>query len=154
MGNAYAVLKLLHVLSVVVWIGGVMAMATILGRIIRAGDRATLASLLPHTMAYGQKLTGPASILVLLTGIPLVIIGKIGFGTFWVSYGFAGIIVHFVFGGAVLRKRNLALTEAVSASPPDDARFAEAGARMRVAAVIYLLIMVSVIGAMILKPTL
>jgi uncharacterized membrane protein len=154
MVSLYAVLKLLHVLSVVVWIGGVMAIATVLARLIKARDRATLAALLPHTMAYGQKMAGPSSILVLITGIALVIVGKVGFQPFWVSYGFAGIVVHFIFGATVIRKRTMTFTQLVSASPSDDAGLAQAGARLRVANLIYLLIMVSVIGAMVLKPTL
>ena len=154
MVSAYGVLKLLHVLSVVVWIGGAMALATVTGMLIRASDRATLASLLPHSMAYGQKMAGPSAIIALLTGIAMVVMGKTGFGTFWVSYGFAGIIVHFAFGATVLRKRTMALTEALSASTPDEARLADAGARLRIANLIYLLIMISVVGAMVLKPTL
>src|SRR5437867_11969720 len=45
----YVVLKFIHVLSVVVWIVGVTALATVTGRLIAARDRATLAALFPHS---------------------------------------------------------------------------------------------------------
>lgn len=150
----YALLKLIHVLAAVTWIGGVTAVSTINGRLIRAGDRATLAGVFPHALAYMEKMAGPSAILVLLTGIPMVILEKIGFGTFWVTWGFMGILVHFGFGFAVMRPRTMEFAQLIAANPPDDARIAAAGARLRVGNLIYLLIMVSVIGAMVLKPVL
>jgi uncharacterized membrane protein len=150
----YAVLKFLHVLSVVVWIGGATALAMIVSRVVRGRDRATLAALLPHSIAYGQRMAGPSSILVLITGIALVAIGKFGFNTFWVAWGFAGVLVHFIVGTTLLRRRTMALMQLVSASPQEDVRITEAGARLRSANILYLLIMYSVIAAMVLKPTL
>jgi hypothetical protein len=84
----------------------------------------------------------------------MVAIAGIGFGTFWVGLGFAGILLHFVFGIAVMRKRSTALAAAVAATPSDDARIAEAGRALRVGGLIYLLIMMSVIVVMVVKPTL
>lgn len=152
--NWYALLKLIHVLSAVIWVGGITATAAITGRMLQAGDHVTLAKYFQHALPFAQRMIGPAAILVLLTGIPMVILGKIGFGAFWVSYGFFGILVHFVLGGTLIRKRSMALAQLLSASPQDDRVIAEAGARLRQANLIYLLVMVSVIGAMVLKPTL
>jgi hypothetical protein len=97
---------------------------------------------------------GPSSILVLLTGIAMGIVGKIGFRPLWVSWGFFGILLHFVFGAVVMRKRTMNLAAALSATPADDTRVAEAGRSVRVGTLIYLLIMTSVIVVMVLKPTL
>jgi uncharacterized membrane protein len=149
----YLVLKLLHVLAVITWIGSVAALGMVTARLIRAGDRATLASLFPQTMAYGQRVVGPSSILVLLTGIGMVIAGKLPWGAFWISWGFAGILAHFIFGFTIMRKRSMAFAQ-LAAKPGNDAEFAAAGARLRIANLIYVLIMISVIAAMVLKPTL
>jgi len=151
--NWYLALKFLHVLGAVVWIGGMAATATITGRMIRTLDRAALASYFPHGMVLGQRMIGPSSILVLLTGIALVIIGKVGFGTFWVTWGFVGIIVHFVLGATLIRKRGMELASLLNSPTADDAQIATVGARLRQANLIYLLVMVSVIGAMVIKPT-
>ena len=56
MMNLYGVLKFLHVLSVVFWIGGVTALWITTLRIARAGDYPTVARLLPVGMAYGHIL--------------------------------------------------------------------------------------------------
>jgi uncharacterized membrane protein len=149
----YAILKFVHVLSAVVWIGGATALAVIMGRLIAARDRTTIAALFPHSMAYGQRMAGPSSIVVLITGIWMIFAGKLSPHAFWIIWGFLGIIVHFVFGATIMRKRGMAFAKLASA-PGNDDELAAAGARLRVANLIYLLIMVSVIGAMVLKPTL
>src|SRR5207302_10610728 len=48
----YAVLKVVHVVSVVVWIGGGAALAAVTARLLRAGDRATLAAFLPQSLTF------------------------------------------------------------------------------------------------------
>ena len=148
----YDILKVVHVLSVVVWIGGAAALAVVTARLVRARDRATLAAFLPHSIRFGQTMAGPSSGLVLLTGIAMVIVGKIGFRPLWVSWGFVGILLHFVFGAVVMRKRTMNLAAALSATPADDARVAHTGRSVRVGTLIYLLIMTSVIVVMVLKP--
>jgi uncharacterized membrane protein len=153
MNGWYGVLKVVHVLAVVVWIGGATALAMIVARLARTRDRAALASLLAASMRYGQMVAGPSSGLVLLTGIAMVIVGKLGFQSLWISWGFAGILVHFIFGATILRTRAMALAQAVSATPADEARIDAAAARLRVANAIYLLVMTSVIVVMVLKPT-
>ncbi len=150
----YGVLKVLHVVATILWIGGATALTTVLARLALARERATLAGLLPHTMRYAHTLGAVSSMLVLVTGIAMVAIGRIGFGTLWVTLGFAGILLHFLFGIFVMRRRSMALAAALSATPPDDARIAAAGRALRAAGLIYLLIMTSVIVVMVLKPTL
>jgi uncharacterized membrane protein len=150
----YAVLKVVHVLSVVVWIGGASALALVTARLLRARDTTTLAAYLPQAAKFGQSMGGPASLLVLLTGIAMVLVGKIGFRPLWVSWGFVGVLLHFVFGALVMRKRTMRLAAALSATPADETRTADAGRSLRMATMIYLLIMTSVIIVMVLKPTL
>jgi len=150
----YAILKVVHVLSVVVWIGGATALAAVTARLLRTGDRATLAAFVPHSIKFGQTMGGPSSLLVLATGIAMVIVGKVGFRPLWVSWGFAAILLQIVFGAFVMRKRTMNLSAALAATPSDEARVADAGRSLRVGTLIYLLIMTSAIVVMVLKPTL
>ncbi len=150
----YGVLKVLHVLSVVVWIGGVVALTTVTSFLLRARDGATLARWLPHTARYGQRIAGPASLLVLLSGIGMVVVARIGFEGLWVRLGFAGILLHFVYGATIMRTRAKAFAPLLATASPDDTRLAVAGRRMLAGNAIYLLLMASVIAVMVLKPTL
>jgi len=152
--NAYNVLKFVHVLSVIAWIGGVTCLAVLIWRVRRERNRAILGTLLRHATTYGQMVAGPASGLVLLSGLGMVGMAGIGFGTFWVLWGFTGIVLHFVFGAVFIRKRTMELARLASAEGGDDQSLAEAGGKLWTVQLIYLAIMALVVGAMVFKPTL
>jgi uncharacterized membrane protein len=152
--NAYGILKFLHVLSVVVWVGGIAALSVVAWRLRSERNREVLAALLRQASFFGQRVAGPASFIVLLTGPMMVGMAHIGFGTFWVLWGFAGLTAHFWIGATALRRRNNALLQLASASTGDEAALLVAARRLRSAQLIYLAIMAAVVAAMVLKPTL
>jgi len=148
----YGVLKVAHVLSAIVWIGGGAALSILMARLLRAGDRATLAPVIPQLTRTMQAIGGPAAGLVLLTGIAMVLVGRMTFRSLWIGLGFGGIIVLGAFGGLVMSKRLATLAQAVASG--DDAALAHAGSRARRASMLLLAIMGSIVAVMILKPTL
>lgn len=150
----YGLLKVIHVLSVVVWIGAATAFTAITSFLLGARDRAALGGWLPYTARYGQRFAGPASLLVLLSGAAMVAVGRLGFQTLWVVWGFGGILAHFAYGVTVMRKRAMEFFPMVTSPAADQARVADAGRRLIVGNAIYLLLMTSVIVVMVLKPTL
>jgi uncharacterized membrane protein len=150
--STYGWLKLVHVLSVVVWIGGVPALWTVAIRLGRAGNRAGLATVLPIVARYGQTMAGPSSLVVLVTGIVMIIVGRLG-SPLWVKWGMVGILLHFVLGATLIRRNWMEVGRLASASPPDDARLAAMVRRTSLTNWTYLLLMVSVIVVMVLKPT-
>ena len=154
MFNVYNVLKFLHVASVIVWVGGVTALS-VLGWSLRGErNRETFKVLLPQLTLYGQRIIGPTSIVVLLTGLAMVGMARIGFGTFWALWGFGGVVLHIFMGAVVIRKRTMTLGQLVSASTGDDAALVAASRKLWDAQLLYLLILASVVYAMVLKPTL
>jgi uncharacterized membrane protein len=154
MVNAYNVLKFIHVLSVIAWIGGVACLSVLTWRVRRERNRTILAALLRQSSVYGQMVAGPGSGLVLLTGLGMVGMAGIGFGTFWVLWGFGGILLHFLLGAVVIRKRTAELTALASADGGDERTLMEAAGRLWTVQLIYLAVMASVVWAMVLKPTL
>lgn len=152
--NAYGILKTLHVLSVVVWVGGVAGLSIVTWRVRTERNREVLAALLRQATSYGQRIAGPASFIVLLTGPMMVGMAHIGFGTFWVLWGFAGLTAHFWIGATALRRRTNALMTLTSSSPEGDAALLLAARRLWSVQLIYLAIMAAVVAAMVLKPTL
>jgi hypothetical protein len=91
---------------------------------------------------------------VLLSGLGMVGMTGIGFGTFWVVWGYAGILLHFLIGAVLIRKRTMELARLASADGIDEQALAEAGSRLWTVQLVYLAIMALVVGAMVLKPTL
>jgi putative copper export protein len=152
--NAYGFLKFLHVVSVIVWVGGVAALSVVAWRMRNERDRQALTALVRQASTYGERVAGPASFIVLLTGPMMVGMAHIGFGTFWVLWGFAGLTAHFWIGATALRRRTSALLRLASGGSGDDTAILVAARSLWSAQLIYLAIMAAVVAAMVLKPTL
>lgn len=152
--NSYALLKYIHVLSVMVWLGGLTGLVIALWRVAREKDRVLLAVFLKQTLAYAQGVAGPAAGFVLLTGLTMVWLGNIGFNTFWVWFGYGGVVVQAVFGGLVIRKRAIHLLALTSGPLAEEAALAVAFRRLRNAQLIYLILFAIIIAGMVIKPTL
>ncbi|MFL5501840.1 MAG: DUF2269 family protein [Gemmatimonadaceae bacterium] len=152
--NWYGVLKYIHVLSVVIWLGGLTGLVIALWKVAREKDRALLAVFLKQTLAYAQGVAGPAAGFVLLTGLTMVWLGNIGYNTFWVWFGYAGVLVQGVFGGLVIRKRAIELLALTSEQSAEEAALAVAFQRLRNAQLIYLILFAIIIAGMVIKPTL
>jgi hypothetical protein len=71
-----------------------------------------------------------------------------------VQIGFLGIVLQIVLGATVIRKTWNELGTLSSSSSADEGRFAAALGRLSVTTWVYLAIMIGVIAAMVLKPTL
>lgn len=154
MVNAYGILKFLHILSVMVWVGGVTSLSVVTWRLRRERNREILAALLRQATSFGQTIAGPASLIVLLSGLAMVGMAHIGFSTFWVLWGFGGILLHFLIGAILLRKRTMGLAQLAAANGGNDVALVAAARRLWTTQLIYLAILASVVGAMVLKPTL
>lgn len=151
--NWYTILKYIHVLSVVIWIGGLTGLVIVTWKIAREKDRALLSILLRQTNAYAQGVAGPAAGFVLLSGLAMVWLGNIGFGTFWVWFGYLGVLIQGVVGGFFIRKSATELLALTSAASGDEAALAVASRRLRNTQVIYLILFAIVIAGMVIKPT-
>ena len=152
--NAYTFLKFLHVLSVVFWIGGAAGLAFVGWRIAKERNRVLLTALLQQGIAYGKRVIAPSAGIVLLSGLALVGIGHIGFGTFWVWFGYGGVLVQFVVGGFLIQKRSGELMQLAAVPSGDDAAMVAAARRLWNTQIVYLVLFAIVIAAMVIKPTL
>ena len=152
--NAYTFLKFLHVLSVVFWIGGLAGLSFVGWRVARERNRVLLTALLQQGMTYGQRVVAPSAGIVLLTGLALVGIGHIGFGTFWVWFGYGGVLVQFLLGGLVIQKRSVELKQLAAGPSGDDVALVAAARRLWNSQIVYLILFGIVIAAMVIKPTL
>jgi uncharacterized membrane protein len=150
--NWYGILKVVHVLSAIVWMGGGVALTVVLFRILGTRDRGTLAQFVPQVARYMASVGGPASGLLLVSGIAMVLVMKLSFKALWISLGFGGIILLGAYGGLVMSKRIVALEQAAQAG--DDATLAGAAAKVRQSSIILISIMAAVVAVMVLKPTL
>jgi hypothetical protein len=79
---------------------------------------------------------------------------NVGYGTLWVVWGFAAVVLSIAIGATLIRTTNADLRRLAAAAAPGDPRWA---ALQRRAAILYginLLLLLSAVWAMEFKPTL
>jgi uncharacterized membrane protein len=146
--------RFLHILAVIVWVGGVLTVNVLQVLVGRGRDRAAQASQLRLSDLYGRAVIAPAAAITLLTG--LVRVGQIdvGFGTLWVAWGIAAVVLSIGLGAWLIRATNAELLRLAADAALDDPRWP---ALQRRAATLYginLLLLLSAVWAMEFKPTL
>ncbi len=154
MYTTYNLFKFLHVVAVIVWLGGVVALMVIPARLARERNVAATAALGRQAAFYGQSVVGPAAVITLVAGIVMVVVGRIGFEQLWIAYGLLGMVVSMALGGALLSRLGHQLNELSESDDPDPARMSALQARLRTYNLINVLILLSVVWAMVFKPTL
>ena len=86
---------MVHILSVVVWVGGGVTMQLFTLRLMNATDEDRMAGFLKDVEWIGTRVYAPASLVVLVFGFLLVHEGNIGF-PFWVVFGLAVVVYVFI----------------------------------------------------------
>jgi uncharacterized membrane protein len=100
--TAYQWLLALHILCAVIWVGGTVTMQLLAIRGLAAGDPERMAAFAGDVEWVGQRFYLPASILVLISGIAMVINGHWGWAHFWILFGLFGILFSAVTGATFL----------------------------------------------------
>ena len=98
----FDVLLVVHLLAVMVWVGGAFTGMLLGMRISGQGDVDAMARFCTAFAAVAGPLFGGASLLVLGTGIWMVADSPIEFSAQWISLGFLGWIVSTVLGATVV----------------------------------------------------
>ncbi|MEZ5330576.1 MAG: DUF2269 family protein [Thermoanaerobaculia bacterium] len=150
--NFYRFLKFLHVASVVLWVGGAFTMTALVSSVTRARDRALMHALIGHVARLAGRVMGPASGLTLLSGLAMLFVVGLSPATFWVQWGLAGILVHFVLGGWFVRRATERLGSLTASADAADGAIRAARRKLVLLNGAYLAVMLSVVAAMTIKP--
>jgi uncharacterized membrane protein len=107
----FTVFLLIHILFVVVWIGGGLFITIMALRAEQASDSAQLASIAKMAAFAGQRIFAPSALIVLVMGIAMVENAGFGYNHFWIAFGLIGFLITFVLGIAVLGPRSKQVDE-------------------------------------------
>jgi uncharacterized membrane protein len=99
--DLYLILKFLHVVSAVVWLGGGFALLLLASVQIEKAEPARIVAVIAQVAYLGPRLFLPASIATLLTGLGAVYLAGFGWPA-WVVLGFAGIVATALLGSLKL----------------------------------------------------
>ena len=92
--NSYQVYKALHVISIVIWVGGDVTLTTLGIVFERRNDGPTLAALGKMGTWIGTRVYTPALFAVLVFGIALMQKGNWDWwGVFWIDFGLVGWLI-------------------------------------------------------------
>ena len=146
--------KFLHVLAVIVWVGGVLAVNVLQVLTGRGHDQPAQVSLLRLSDLYGRAVIAPAAALTLLTGLVRVEQIDVGYGTFWVAWGIAAVVLSLAIGATLIRATNAELRRLATDAPADNPRWPTLQRRATTLFAINLLLLLSAVWAMEFKPSL
>jgi uncharacterized membrane protein len=148
----YSTFKAVHVGFAVIWIGGGFLL-TILGLIAeRQADAEGMAAVAKQAAMVGEKLFTPASAIVLLAGIAMMINVNWGWGHFWVTAGLVGFASTFVTGLGFLAPRSKRLHELMQTAGPTAPETQAAISEILLIARIDIAVLLLVVVDMVVKP--
>ena len=151
--SGYEVLKFLHVVAVIAWVGSPVFLTVLQARLRRAGDRAALMGIGRQMETLGKVYFSPLAAATLATGVLMVATTDgWSFGDPWILIGLAGIAATLVIGLGMITPTGKKLGEASQATPPDPAVIARLSQRVTTLTIVNIVILFFVVWAMITKP--
>jgi uncharacterized membrane protein len=116
----YVAFLTVHILFVVLWIGGGLFITTMALLAERTSDGEQLAQIAKMAAFAGQKIFAPAALIVVAMGVAMVENADLGFDHFWIAFGLIGFLATFVIGIAVLGPRSKHVSELIQAKGVND----------------------------------
>ncbi len=152
MSMLYSILKFLHVSAVIVWLGAVITLAVLFVRLAREREAGGLRLLARQAEFVGKSLIGPAAIVTLLAGGALMAEMHSGMPA-WVWWGLIGFFTSMFLGGFLMQRTGRKLSTIASSPAPDAAAIGALQGRLRMLGIVNIVILLSVVWAMVAKPT-
>ena len=147
----YSIVKLLHVISAVVWVGGGLMLAIMGTRAAMSGDMQATALAMKTTGDMGGRVMMPASLLTLVFGLILCWFW-VGFSELWIVIGLVGYFVTFLVGTLVFKPAGDRMAASIARNGVTPALMVDGNRILRVARFDYAVMMV-IVTDMVLKPT-
>lgn len=150
--TGYVILKSLHVIAAVTWVGGSLGINVLATRLRKSGDSSTMARFAKEAEWIGMHVFMPASIALLALGIWMVATSAWNFSDLWIELGIAGIIATVITGAAVIGPTSRKLGELIEAHGAENAEVQAAIGRLLQIARVDLVVLLLVVIDMVVKP--
>ena len=149
----YEILKFLHVLAAIIWLGVDFMILTLVARAERADDGLLLKKIAENTKWLAQRIFIPSSLAVLVLGILATIEGPWGFGDLWIVLGLIGYAASFLTGILFLEPEGKRIDAAMTEYGPGSPQAAHHIRRINVVQRMEMVILFLVVAVMAVKPT-
>jgi uncharacterized membrane protein len=148
----YTFFKSVHVVAAAVWVGGAFMIQAFAFRITRTGDARRQADFAKDTEVVGMRVFIPATWVLLLAGIAMMINFHWSWGQNWIVFGLIAFAISFVVGAGFLGPEGGRITAVIERDGPASP---EAQARIRrilLVSRVELVVLVAVVVNMVVKP--
>jgi uncharacterized membrane protein len=148
----YLPLKLVHVLAAIIAVGTNVTYFVWLA-FMRGRSQTDQVFALESIARLDARVANPAYFVLPITGIVMVLIGDIGFTTFWVAVAIGLYVLVAVFAAALFVPALRRLTAIVETEGTDAPGYEEAARRTRSMGLLTMLPVAGILYLMVLKPT-
>ena len=147
------ILKTIHVVAAVIWVGGAAAFQLMAMRIQSANDSPRLAAFGKDTEWIGMRIFFPASLVVLALGIWMVArIDYYAFGDTWIVIGLGGILFSALVGSLFLGPEAGRIGKLMETKGPEDPEVKKRMSRIYLVSRIELAVLLIVVVDMVIRP--
>jgi uncharacterized membrane protein len=151
--GVYNALKFVHILAAIVWVGAGLFFQFQATRLSRASDPAKLAAFAKDIEFWGLRLLTPASLLVLIAGVIMVIYSPgLNFSDTWIWLGLVGYGITFLTGAFYLGPTSGKLGKMIDTRPPDDLEIQRGVRRIFAVSRVDQTVILLVVADMVFKP--
>jgi uncharacterized membrane protein len=148
----YLTLKSLHVLAAITWVGGALTTQTFAIRTTRSDNPGRLMAFTRDEEFIGQRLSTSASLVLLLLGIWMVIIGPWSFGMTWILFALVVFGGSFILGAAFIGPESGRIGKLMETKGPASPEVKRRIKRIFLVSRIELVFLILVVFDMVVKP--
>jgi uncharacterized membrane protein len=153
--NVHTWLLFLHVTGAIVWIGSGAALLVLQRLLVRADERGALLAIARQEQALGNRLFMPAALATLVAGVAMVALSDaFRFSDLWILVGFGGIALSAVAQTGIAAPAGRRFTALLEAPEGDRAELERLARRMHRGSTLDVAVLLVVVWAMIVRPTL
>ena len=149
----YTFFKFIHVAAVTVWVGGAVMIQALAFRIVRTRDSKRQADFSKDTEIVGMRLFIPATWILLLAGIAMMINADLPWDQNWIVFGLIAFALSFVVGAGFLGPEGGRIAALIEREGHDSPAALARIRRILLISRCELVILLTVIWSMVVKPT-
>jgi uncharacterized membrane protein len=148
----YTFFKSIHVVTAVIWVGGATMIQAYAFRILRTGDGRRQAEFSKDTEVVGMRVFVPASLILLLAGIAMMVNLDWSWNQNWIILGLIAFAFSFVLGAGFLGPEGGRIAELIEREGVDSPAVQARIRRILTVSRCELIVLLTVIVNMVVKP--
>jgi uncharacterized membrane protein len=150
----FSVLKFLHIVAAIVWVGGVITLALLNARLASTRNSAAMAALASAGGFFGQRVFGPAAGVTFLAGLATALNAGFPMRSAWIIWGFVVIVLSIGLNAALIRPTAQRIGSLATKPDRDGTQMAALQRRLWALTALNILLLLSAVLAMVSKPVL